>query len=113
MHYFITEQERRTRKLGSCFFEFQRGAYRQECWLEDSLLLDADLFDSMKLYELFRKALPEFAYYGLTTVTQEQWEKLCRAADAHSSQAAALIAELTPWAEDCFRSDGLFTICGI
>ena len=75
MNYFCTEQERKL-SHSTCYLEFQRGSFKGECWLSDSISLHIDIFDGLKLYQLFRKAIPEFDFYGITEVTLDEWEKL-------------------------------------
>ena len=98
---------------GTCYFEFQRGRFRGKHWLERSLFLDADRFDHMNLYEVFREALPHFDYYYVTEVTQAQYEKLKNLALARGGETAELFRELDHWAENCYLTENVFTICGI
>ena len=109
----LCSASRRKKLGGTCYFEFQRGQYRGKHWLECSVFLHADLFDSLNLYEVFSQALPKFDYYGVTEVTPDQYINLKTLALHRGSQAAALIRELDPWVEDCFLTETRFTICGI
>lgn len=73
MKYFITEAERK--KLHSTyFFEFQEGQknekYNFVCWKDNSMLLNADLFDNSELY----KVIPDLKYYAETIVSKENWD---------------------------------------
>lgn len=112
MKYFWTEQERKAHKT-TCCFEFQRGKHKDECWKEDSLCLYADYFDDAQLSAIFTKAIKDFDYYGTTEVTQSRWEEIKTLAAAGGGEAAAIIAELTPWAEENFKTESVFTIIGI
>lgn len=54
MKYFITEAERK-QLHSTYFFEFQEGQnddYEFTFWKENSILLNADLFDESKLYKV-------------------------------------------------------------
>lgn len=112
MEYFITESERKELH-STCFFEFQKGRYYDRHWREDSICLHADIFDELKLYELFHKALPYFAYYGLTEVYPENWEELLSLSHDYGGKIEAVISEIVPWVENCFQVEKAFTICGI
>ncbi|MBE6923218.1 MAG: hypothetical protein E7465_08605 [Ruminococcaceae bacterium] len=110
---YLYNAAQRKAKGGTCYFEFQRGRFRGKHWLERSLFLDADRFDHMNLYEIFREALPHFDYYYVTEVTQAQYEKLKALALARGGETAELFRELDHWAENCYLTENVFTICGI
>ena len=75
MNYFLDEAQRKA--TGStCFFEFQKGKFRNKFWLKDSLCLHADTFDSFMLYELFSKSIEEFCYYAPNEVNNKQWNNI-------------------------------------
>ena len=112
MKYFLSEAERK-QTHGTCYFEFQRGAYQGEFWLSDSLCLHAEVFDELKLFELFSKAIPHFEYYGVTTVTKDDWQALVRLSKEYGGEKEVVISELTSWVEACFELEEIFTICGI
>lgn len=112
MKYFWTGQERKAHKT-TCCFEFQQGKYEDECWKETSLSLHTDFFDNTELYTIICKVLKDFEYYGITEVTQSQWEEIKALAKVQGGEAAKVIEELTPWAENTFQSFPLFTIIGI
>ena len=112
MHYLITAEQRKATH-SSLFFEFQIGTFCNRHWLPDSVYLHADLFDSLGMYDLFRKSIPEFDYYYVTQVSPHQYAVLKRNADAYGAEVSALFAELDGWVTQCFRSEACFTICGI
>lgn len=112
MGLFITEAERKE-KHTTCCFEFQRGRFQNSFWREDSICLEADIFDELKLFELFKTAVPHFDYYGLTEVSLRDWQALRRLSDKRGGLEEKVILELTPWAEACFKDEEVFTICGI
>lgn len=112
MKYFWTEQERKAHKT-TCCFEFQQGKHEDECWKETSLCLHADYFDDAQLSAIFTKAVKDFDYYGITEVAQSQWKKIKQLSQAQGGEASAIIAELTPWAEENFKTESVFTIIGI
>ena len=112
MNYFCTEQERKA-SHSTCYLEFQRGSFKGECWLSDSISLHIDIFDGLKLYKLFRKAIPEFDFYGITEVNENQWEILKEISLKQGEEVQKVIQELSVWVLDCFETEKIFTICGI
>lgn len=112
MKYFITEAERKELHT-TCLFEFQKGTYQDRYWCEDSICLHADIFDELKLFELFHTALPHFDYYGRTEVHPENWEVLLLLSHNYGDEKEAVILELESWVENCFKVENAFTICGI
>lgn len=112
MNYFMTEPERK-QKHTTCCFEFQKGAWQEKCWLEDSICLDADIFDENHLYELFIKAVPQFDSYGPTQVSEAEWQTLLQLSHSCGGIQEEIIQELAQWVRDCFQSESVFTVCGI
>ena len=112
MKYFVNEKERKA-SGGSCYFEFQKGKYRNKYWLKDSICLHADLFDELLLFRLFANSLGTFDYYGPTNViNKEQWYIIVEKSK-ENEQWKIVIEELMPWVEECFNKYDCFTICGI
>ena len=112
MKYFVNEKERKASR-STCYFEFQKGKYRNKHWLEDSICLYADLFDEFGLFRLFSASLGTFDYYGPTNVVnKEKWDMIVQKSKENELWKS-VIDELTPWAENCFIKYGCFTICGI
>ena len=48
MKYFINENQRKE-SHSTCYFEFQRGKYKNKCWKEDSLNLSQGIFIQLNL----------------------------------------------------------------
>ena len=112
MKYFITEEERK--KIGgSGYFEFQKGDAADKCWKDDSLLLNMDIFDDLKIPDYIKDAVPEFDYYGITYVERGQWQQIFNRANETGGQVKELFAELKPWVEECFEEYERFVIWGI
>ena len=111
MRYFLDEVKRKA--TGStCYFEFQKGKFRNKFWLKDSLCPHADIFDSLMLYELFFNSIENFCYYAPSEVSEEEWQNLA-AKSKEYDQWNSVIEELRPWVEECFTKHKCFTICGI
>ena len=111
MEYLVTESQRKASR-STCYIEFQKGQYHG-CWQEDSVSLHDDLWTQNHLSVLFGRVLPDFDFYGITTVNAAQWEELHRLAQEGSPGQKAILDELSPWAEDCFREQEVFTIIGM
>lgn len=110
MKYFITEKERKNLH-STYFFEFQEGQENKKysfiCWKENSMLLNADLFDKSELY----KIIPDFKYYADTVVNKENWTII---KNSEKSQLAQnIIDELSEWAEENFKKYDYFVIIGL
>ena len=111
MKYFISE-EKRKESGGTCYFEFQKGKFKNKFWMKDSICLYADLFDELDLYQLFSDSLGVFDYYGINEVSQDQWRKIIEKS-TENEQWKMIIEELKPWVEECFVKHKHFTVCGI
>ena len=112
MRYFLSAAAR-NESGSTAYFEFQKGAFKNKFWLPDSLYLSAELFDRSGLGPLLRAALPKFAYFGVSRVTKRQWEAILRAAEQADDDTRAIVAELAPWATDCFSDRRVFHILGL
>ena len=111
MKYFLNEEERKEFG-GTCYFEFQKGNFKNKFWLKNSLCIHADIFDALMLYDLFSAAIEGFCYYAPNEVSKEQWNHLIEKSK-NNKKWEGVIEELRPWAEKCFSEHGCFTICGI
>ena len=111
MKYFRNEEERK-KSGGTCYFEFQKGKFRNKFWLKDSLCLHADTFDALMLYPLFSDAIAKFCYYAPNEVSQAQWNAIV-VKSKENEQWQKVVEELLPWVEACFAKHNCFTICGI
>ena len=112
MKYFCTETQRKA-SGSTCYLEFQKGQHKDKFWLNDSLNLRDDIFNKLSLHLLFVQAVPNFDHWGLTKVSKPQWDKLKQIAHVAGGELEKVIAELMPWADECFQNESCFTICGI
>lgn len=112
MKYFVNEAERKA-SGSTCYFEFQKGKYHDECWLPDSLSIHMDLFDELKLYDLISSVVPSFDYYGLTEIDCNDWSNIVKQAHLAGGSLEEAICEANQWALDCFSEAPIITICGI
>lgn len=63
MKYFLNEAERKASQ-STCYFEFQKGYYHDQCWLQDSISISDELWDELRLTELISGVIRKFDYYG-------------------------------------------------
>ena len=111
MKYFVDEQTRAA-SHSSCYFEFQRGRYAGAHWKSDSICLNGDLWNELRLSELFAAAIPGFAYCGVTRVTPRDWARLEALSQSHPAWRK-VVEEARPWVERCFAAEGEFSLLGM
>ncbi len=112
MKYFVNEADRKA-SHSSCYFEFQKGHYHDECWLQDSISISDELWDKFNLSELICSVIGDFNYFGITVVTKNQWNKIVKNSRGAGLDWEDAIAEVIPWANDCFEEYEVFTIVGL
>jgi hypothetical protein len=100
-------------RTGSCYFELQKGKFSDKWWLDDSLYLSADTFDSLSLHQLFTTAVPEFYYYGITEIDKEKWELIKLTADKIGGEVKIVIDEICAWTALFSPGESVVTILGI
>lgn len=112
MKYFVNEDVRKA-SGSSCYFEFQKGRHPNECWLPDSISIDMDIFDELKLYELIKAVVPAFDYYGITEIGHNDWNNIVKQGCVMSGKAEEAIREADEWATKAFSEVSVITIWGI
>ena len=112
MKYFVNEEERKS-SGSTCYFEFQKGNPKNKYWLTDSICLHADLFDELRLFDLFSSSLGTFDYYGPTNIVSEEKWNIIIEKSKENEKWESVVQELKPWVENCFTKHRQFTICGI
>lgn len=111
MRYFVDYEE--WKSLGeTCYFEFQKGKFKNKFWLKDSICIHMDVFEELELYHLFNSSLGTFDYYGPNDINKKQWQIIVNNAK-ENQQWKLVVEELTPWIEECFSSYKYFSIVGI
>lgn len=109
MKYFCTPDKRN----GTCYYEFQRGGFNENFWLEDSLLIhDDDWYDS-GLEEFFFAELPDLEEYGNVQVDAQTWKALLDRAFEYDEVVKEALAELNVWVKETFAENDIFTILGL
>ncbi len=95
-------------------FEFIRGNFCGEHWLDSSIFIAEDIFQQAELNHIFSLSMSSFAYYGITVVTEKDWIRTKNAAQSYPSQmTVSIIKAIDNWAKECFKEESCFTICGI
>lgn len=112
MKYFINGNERENSK-STCYIEFQRGSYDGQVWKETSICIDEEIFYDLKLRRLFSSVLPQFDYFGVTTVSAEAMGRVRAAAVSYLPETVECIEELCAWINEGGDSDAVFTIIGM
>ncbi len=108
--YFCTETERQ----GTCYHEFQKGKWDEHTfWKEDSLLIHGDMHLELKLYGLFKQALPKYDAYGDVEVNKEQWQAIYAMAQEIGGETSDAIKEADVWVQKCFETEEVFYMLGI
>lgn len=110
---FFVKEARRKASHSTFYFEFQRGSYKDKCWLPDSISIYADLWDEYHLSDLVCQVIKEFDYYGMTVVTEQQWNEIVKIARKTGGVWEKVIENAVPWATDCFKKHDVFTILGL
>lgn len=112
MKFFVTEEKRKA-SHSTCYFEFQKGRYRNKCWLPDSISIRDDLWNKYCLSDLIRQVIKEFDYCGITEVTKNQWNEIVKLSQEAEADWKQVIEDATAWVNDCFKKYDVFTICGL
>ena len=66
-----------------------------------------------ELSDLFKKAIPDFDYYGVTRVSLKQWKKILKICVNKRHKSVCVINDMKDWVNECFKSFDCFTICGL
>jgi len=100
-------------RIGSCYFEFQKGKFDDKFWLDSSLCISDDTFEDLGLYHIFTEVIPEFDYYGVTEISKEKWELLKLSANKYNTAVQTVIAEIDSWAQATLPDEKIITVLGI
>lgn len=112
MKFFLNEEKRQA-SHSTCYFEFQKGRYKDKCWLPDSISISDTLWDKYNLSNLISSVIKDFDYYGITTVTKNQWDEIIKLSQESGEVCGEVIAEAIPWANECYEKYDVFTILGM
>ncbi len=112
MKFFVNEEKRKA-SHSTCYFEFQKGYYHDKCWLPDSISISDTLWDEYHLSDLISRVIKKFDYYGTTIVKKDQWAEIVKFSQESGAIWGEVIAEATPWVNECFKKYDVFTIIGI
>ena len=112
MKYFIDKksvQESHT----TCYFEFQKGSFKNKCCDEDSIFIRDSLWDEYNLSVLIEKFVPDFDYYGTTEINFDRWNRIVKFCESNSERWNCIIFDSRDWADECFKQYNCFTIVGM
>lgn len=109
MKYFCTPEERN----GTCYYEFQRGGFNENFWLEDSVLIHDDEWYESGLEDFFFTELPDLEEYGTAEIDAQMWKELLDKAFGYDETVKEALAELNVWVKETFAENEIFTILGL
>ena len=115
MKYFLNEDERK-KTNSTCYHEFVKGEWDEDAcvfWKNDSLNIHDDLLISLKLDALLTSMIDDYDPGGVTKISKEQWEKIYAKAEEIGGDLFEAVNEITPWLEENFRENEVFTILGL
>jgi len=91
-----------------------QGKLKKEHWLESSIFITEDCFNSTELGGVLSKVVHGFNYYGPTEITMSDWINIKKEVFSSCSEITKqLVSEIDEWAEECFKHESCFTICGL
>ncbi|MDD6825788.1 MAG: hypothetical protein PUE12_06700 [Oscillospiraceae bacterium] len=109
MKYFCTPDERK----GTCYYEFQRGGFNEEFWLDDSILIHDDVWYDSGLEDFFCEVIPDIDLYGTVEVNEEMWSRILEKSGDYEESVKEALIELDEWVRDNFNEHEVFTIAGL
>lgn len=112
MKYFCSNDER----FGSCYHEYQRGHLeKRQYWRDSSLYLDDDIAVDIKLHEIYFEVIKDYDPYSAERyfVNKAMWGEILRKAIARGGAVKEAVMELSPWAEENFKTEKEFTVITI
>lgn len=115
MKYFLNEKERQASN-STCYHEFVKGRWDDNAmvfWNSESLNIHDDLMIALGLDRLIQGIVEGYDPYGETAVNAIQWKQICAEAEKIGGSLLEVVSELSPWAEENFRQNSVFTILGI
>ncbi len=115
MKYFLSEKERKA-SHSTCYHEFFKGRWDENAmvyWDSESLNIHDDLMIALGLDRLIQGIVEEYNPYGETEINACQWKRICAEAEKLGGSLFEAVSELSPWAEENFRQNSVFTILGI
>jgi len=108
--YVLTKEQ----LIGHDVFEFVKGSFCGEHWLDNSIFIAEEVFQQAELNHIFSSSMKSFAYYGTTVVTEKDWIRIKNMAQSYPLEmTVTIISAIDDWAKKCFKEESCFTICGI
>lgn len=115
MKYFMTEQQRK-KTHSTCYHEFFQGSWDMDQdghWNSNSLMIHDDIFCKIGLDSLLAEVNDRYDYFGVTTLTKDQWGHIIDYARDIKGELWEAILEINPWAENCYKDHSVITVLGI
>ena len=112
MKYFVFDYQRD----GGCYHEFYKGKWDGHTfWKKDSILLDDDILCGHKGFiDAVIEAVPSYDPYGVTEISQSEWQKIGEFILEKDASSQALFKEADIWLKNnVFPTYTCFTILGM
>lgn len=109
MKYFCKPDKRK----GTCYYEFQRGGFNEEFWLEDSLLIEDEIWYDSGLEDFFFETVPDLELYGTAEIDETMWKNILEKTEDSEETVKEALEELGEWVKDNFKENKTFTIAGL
>lgn len=77
--YVLTKEQ----LIGHDVFEFVKGSFCGEHWLDNSIFIAEEVFQQAELNHIFSSSMKSFAYYGTTVVTEKDWIRIKNMAQSY------------------------------
>lgn len=79
---------------GTCYFELLPGEYRGQCWNDESVFLDEDVFGLIE--PIIARHEPQFDHYSFVGIRRPAWERIIADLErlAEHAGSAASISDL-------------------
>lgn len=111
MKYFCENNKRR----GSCYLEYQKGHWGGKHWLDNSIFMDDDVAVEIGIYDVFFETIKKFDPYSACPyiIDHDIWKDIVEKATSRGGAIKQAVFELSPWVEDNFKTQSVFTIITI
>lgn len=115
MKFFLSQAERKN--AGStCYHEFYQGKWdesKMDFWNDESMNLHDDWMILLGLDTVILSIVDDYNPYGETEINEQQWKMIVQKAGEAGGHLLEAIQEITPWMENNFRKNEVFTLLGL
>lgn len=108
----ITNSYDRIKSGSTCFIEFQKGPFRGEFWLDDSINISEETWEALNLTPLFKETVPDFDYYGISLIEAYTWAAIVAKAEEDEGWSL-FVNEVSEWVNDSIKESMVVSVCGM